>query len=108
METWLVTAYCLGVACGALDHGITTSGARARVGYTAACPPELPFGTALIINGHRWICEDRGSAIQGKRVDLFLSDRKAALRFGARDCACGVLGFRRGRNRGARAKALLG
>src|SRR4051812_36283997 len=30
-----------------------------------ACPPLLKFGTAVEINGRRYVCEDRGSQVQG-------------------------------------------
>lgn len=30
---------------------------------TIACPKELPFGTEIILDGHSYICRDRGSAI---------------------------------------------
>lgn len=70
---WLVTAYCPSYECGALGHGITASGARAVEGFTVACPPELPFGTRLVIDGVGVrVCEDRGSAIRGKHLDLFI------------------------------------
>jgi len=70
---WLVTAYCPSYECGALGHGITASGARAVEGVTVACPPALPFGTRLAIDGVGVrVCEDRGSAIQGRHLDLFI------------------------------------
>jgi len=34
------------------------------VGIAAACPPEWPFGTKVILDGQEWICKDRGGAIQ--------------------------------------------
>jgi 3D (Asp-Asp-Asp) domain-containing protein len=68
----LITSYCPSYACGALDHGITTSGRRAVEGYTIACPPDLPFDTRVLIEGVGLrTCEDRGSAIQGRHLDLF-------------------------------------
>lgn len=70
---WLITAYCPSYECGALGHGITASGVRAVEGVTAACPPELPFGTKLVIEGVGVrVCEDRGSAIQGRHLDIFM------------------------------------
>lgn len=70
---WLVTAYCPSYECGALGHGITASGTRAVEGVTVACPRTLPFGTRLAIEGVGVrVCEDRGSAIRGKHLDLFV------------------------------------
>lgn len=70
---FVITTYCPSRACGALDHGITSSGRHALEGRTVACPPEMPFGTRLLIErvGFR-TCEDRGSAIKGARLDLFV------------------------------------
>lgn len=77
LAVWLVTAYCPSYECGALGHGITASGALAVEGVTAACPPELPFGTRLAIDGVGVrVCEDRGSAIQGRHLDLFIGSLK--------------------------------
>lgn len=73
VAVWLVTAYCPSYECGALDHGITASGAVAVEGVTIACPPELPFGSRLAIEGVGVrVCEDRGSAIRGRHLDLFI------------------------------------
>jgi hypothetical protein len=33
------------------------------VNVAIACPPEMPFGTKLIVNNKTWICMDRGSKI---------------------------------------------
>lgn len=92
VAVWLVTAYCPSYECGALGHGITASGVRAVEGVTVACPPVLPFGTRLAIEGVGVrVCEDRGSAIVGQRLDLFVGgehepDRglKQALAWGRR------------------------
>ncbi|WP_413541957.1 3D domain-containing protein [Brevibacillus sp. WF146] len=66
-------------------HGITASGERVREGVTAACPPELPFGTRVHIEGvGERVCQDRGGAIKGRRVDVYIADRSEALRFGRR------------------------
>lgn len=83
--TVLVTAYCAGPVCGALGT-LTKSGVHAVPGYTAACDPHLlPLGTMFIVEGvpGRWRCEDVGSAVQGRHVDLYLADRKSAIDFGS-------------------------
>lgn len=40
----------------------------------AACPPNFKFGTVLQIEGipHPVVCRDRGGAIKGKRIDLWV------------------------------------
>ena len=30
---------------------------------TIACPPELPFGTKILLDGNMFTCRDRGGAI---------------------------------------------
>lgn len=38
----------------------------------AACPPEMPFGTRLAVEGLGTVtCHDHGSAINGKRLDIW-------------------------------------
>lgn len=108
---YVVTAYCPSYACGALDHGITKSGVRAVEGVTIACPPELPFGTRLAIEGVGVrTCEDRGPDIVGRRLDLFVGSMAEADRGLARARAWGRGGApRRVRvlsRPGQRAKAL--
>ncbi|MBR8661151.1 3D domain-containing protein [Brevibacillus sp. NL20B1] len=83
-ELYEVTAYSVGDDFTP-GHGITASGARVREGITAACPPELPFGTRVHIEGvGERVCLDRGGAIKGRRLDVYIADRSEALRFGRR------------------------
>ena len=53
-----------------------------------ACPPQLPLGTRLEIRSEIvrgiFVCDDRGGAIKGRRVDIYMSDRRRALNFGRR------------------------
>ncbi|WP_412767176.1 3D domain-containing protein [Brevibacillus agri] len=82
LATYEVTAYSVGDDFTP-THGITASGARVREGVTAACPPELPFGTRVHIEGvGERVCLDRGGAIKGRRLDVYMTDRSEALRFG--------------------------
>ncbi|QHZ58619.1 hypothetical protein M655_024945 [Brevibacillus sp. NSP2.1] len=89
-ELYEVTAYTAGPESTGKTrdhpaHGITASGARVREGITAACPPELPFGTRVHIEGvGERVCLDRGGAIKGRRLDVYIADRSEALRFGRR------------------------
>lgn len=60
----------------------TASGVWPVAGRTVAADPSLPFGQELILMGRVWRVEDRGRAIRGKRIDIFLSSCKKALEFG--------------------------
>lgn len=80
----LLTFYCLCFLCtgkhpGDPLSGITSTGARVREGYTAACPPELA-GHFISIEGEGLrMCEDIGGAIKGNHVDLYVSTHEKAL-----------------------------
>lgn len=87
-ETYVVTAYTAGYEStgkhpGDKGYGITASGKHVQEGITIACPPELEFGTKVHIEnvGER-ICYDRGGAIQGKRIDVYMENLHDALEFG--------------------------
>lgn len=82
---WSISAYCASLACGAAGTGITASGVRPVAHYTVACPPELPHGTRLRIEtvGVR-VCEDRGRAIKGRKLDLYLDTIEQAQAWGRR------------------------
>ena len=68
--------------CGKSD-GITASGLKVKEGETIACPPQFPFGTKIDIEGVGVrICEDRGGAIKGNHVDIYVETKKQAFAFG--------------------------
>lgn len=71
---------------GMNGRGITASGVRARRWHTIAASRSYPFGTRIHIPalGKTFVVQDRGGAIRGNRLDLFVGDRKEALRFGRR------------------------
>jgi 3D (Asp-Asp-Asp) domain-containing protein len=81
------TAYCQG--------GTTQSGAKARTGIVAADPKILPVGTVLrILDGARsgvYTVMDTGSAIKGRRIDIFIPDCDAAEEFGERPLRVRIL-----------------
>ncbi len=83
LGTFKLTAYCgCGSCCGS-QGGTTASGARPRVGRTIAVDTSvIPFGTHVIINGHEYVAEDRGGAINGNRIDVFFGDHGSAMDFG--------------------------
>lgn len=64
-------------------YGITASGEKVREGYTLACPPSLPFGTKVAIEGvGERVCTDRGSDITEGRLDVYMTDLEDAISFG--------------------------
>jgi 3D (Asp-Asp-Asp) domain-containing protein len=87
-ETYEVTAYTAyeestGKTPAHPAFGITASGRRVQPGITAACPRELPFGTWLEIEGvGKRRCDDRGGAIRGNRLDIYIPELTDALEFG--------------------------
>ncbi len=63
-------------------QGLTASGWQTGP-QTAACGPDLPFGTHLYIDGVGWrICQDRGGEITEGFVDLWFSTEDEAWEFG--------------------------
>lgn len=73
----LVTAYCQG--------RITYTGTRPRYGECAVDPAIIPLGSMAYVPGYGWChAEDTGGLIRGKRVDVWIGDRAAAVRWGAR------------------------
>lgn len=87
-EIYEVTAYTAGPEStgkrpGDEGYGITTSGNRVKEGLTVSCPKELTLGTRIVIEGvGERRCDDRGGAIKGKRLDLYIADLDRALNFG--------------------------
>lgn len=105
-EEWVVTGYSHGCTKpkSGVEHKepqLTASGKAARVDWTVAGPPHLPFGTRLEL-AHRGVValrevQDRGRAIRGKRLDLFLGDCVSARSWGKQRVWVRVLGQGRGR-----------
>lgn len=87
VRTFRVTAYT-GIDRGESGRDITASGTKAVPYQTVAASKDMPFGTVLIDvkTGHRYIVEDRGGAIKGNSLDLYVgnSNVKAALQFGVK------------------------
>lgn len=90
------TAYDLSFAsCGKYPgdpaYGITYSGTKARPGVIAVDPRVIPLGSTLYIqslDGSRdygfALAQDIGGAIKGNKIDLFIGDNRAAMRYGRR------------------------
>jgi len=77
--------------CGKSD-GITSSGIKVAEKRTLACPPNLPFGTKLSIEGMgEFRCEDRGGAIKGNHIDIYMQTKNEAFAFGRRNLVAEVI-----------------
>lgn len=77
--------------CGKSD-GITASGLKVKEKHTIACPPQFPLGTKLKIDGYGiYVCEDRGGAIKGNHVDIYVQTKKEAFAFGRRNLIAEVI-----------------
>ncbi len=69
---------------GMNGKGLTASGTHVLQGRTVAADRSIPFGTRISIPelGMTLTVEDRGVAIKGNRLDLYMESRKDALKFG--------------------------
>ncbi len=77
-----LTAYCsCAKCCGkwSANAGMTASGAYAQEGVTVAMGG-VPFGTQLVINGHTYTVQDRGTPYG--HVDIYFSNHQSAVQFG--------------------------
>jgi 3D (Asp-Asp-Asp) domain-containing protein len=87
-ETYTITAYTAGPEStgkrpGDAGYGVTASGEYVQEGVTAACPKEIPLYTVVEIEGlGERICHDRGGAIEGNRIDVYMPFVEDALQFG--------------------------
>ena len=68
-----ITAYCpCSKCCGK------------ATGRTVAASSKYAFGTKLNIGGHIYTVEDRGGAITGNKIDIFVNSHSEALQWGVR------------------------
>lgn len=82
--TYKVTAYCPCSKCCGKASGRTASGTKATPGRTVAASSKFAFGTKLNIGGHVYTVEDRGGAVNGNKIDIFVSSHSEALAWGVR------------------------
>ena len=71
------TAYC--------NDPITATGTKPEVGRTIAVDPRvIPYGTRVYIPqlDRVFIAEDCGSAIKGKRIDIYMQDYNTCMEWG--------------------------
>ena len=59
-------------------------GTHATAGRTVAASSKFAFGTKLNINGHTYTVEDRGGAINGNKIDIYVNSHAEALAWGVR------------------------
>lgn len=88
---WLLTAYCSCSKCCNKADGITASGYKLKDSdhlKICAAPKNIPFHTVIHISGG-WngnvTVEDRGGAINGKRLDIYCKSHQDALQFGKKE-----------------------
>lgn len=75
-----------GKSAGHPAYGVTASGARVQEGVTAACPPSMPFGTRVHIEGFGTrVCQDRGSAITSGKLDVYVGSVSQARSLGRKN-----------------------
>jgi 3D (Asp-Asp-Asp) domain-containing protein len=78
----VATAYCAGR--GGVDR-VTATGARAEYGIAAVDSRIIKLGTLLYVQGYGLaLAADRGRAIKGNRIDLFMESYAEAKRWGKR------------------------
>lgn len=67
--------------------GITANGEKVLEGRTIAADPSIPFGTQIYIPELRktFTVTDRGGAIKGDDLDMYMESQKDALKFGNRE-----------------------
>ena len=82
--TYKITAYCPCSKCCGKATGRTASGTRATAGRTVAASSKFAFGTKLNIGGHIYTVEDRGGAVTGNKIDIFVNSHAEALQWGVR------------------------
>lgn len=95
---FLLTAYCACELCCeeyALNRPIDENGKAVVYGSIgdrlfqgvsiAVDPAVIPYGTRVDIDGHVYIAQDCGGAIQGNRIDVYFDNHDDALRFGVQE-----------------------
>ena len=88
MEMFL-TAYCPCEECWGKADGITATGTQATEGRTIAVDPEvIPYGTEVVISGEKYIAEDCGEEIKGRRIDVYFDSHAEAEAYGVKETTC--------------------
>lgn len=85
METTAFTAgfESTGKRPGDKGYGITATGVKAKRGICAVDETVIPMGSSLYVDGYGYcLAADKGSAIKGYKVDVFIPDLEEAQEFG--------------------------
>lgn len=78
-----ITAYCpCAECCGEYADGLTATGLPAEPGIVAVDPEVIPLGSAVIIDGNKFIAADTG--VTGNHIDIFLSYHFQAKEYGVK------------------------
>lgn len=76
-RTFIATAYSL--------KGKMANGQKVHSGAIAADPRVLPIGSMVMIEGMGiFTVKDTGGAIKGNRIDIWMPDKRRAMKFGKR------------------------
>jgi len=88
-QAYIATAYNL--------PGRTASGLRVAKGIIAADPRVLPLGTRVRLEAGpysgEYIVADTGSAVRGRKIDVWVPSYREACRFGRRQIKLSVLSY---------------
>jgi 3D (Asp-Asp-Asp) domain-containing protein len=68
--------------CGIWADGLTASGTVPEQGRTIAADKRFDFGTEIVIGDKTYIVEDRGGAIKGNKIDIYLDSHSECLQRG--------------------------
>lgn len=68
--------------CGIWADGLTASGTVPEEGRTIAMDKRFPFGTEIVIGDTVYRVEDRGGAIKGNKIDIYLDSHSECLKKG--------------------------
>lgn len=83
---FVITHYCrenYPHICNDGDATHTATGTEPTPGRTIAVDPDvIPYGSQVIINGHTYIAEDTGGAINQNRIDIVVDTHTEALEKG--------------------------
>ncbi len=80
LGTFTITHYTNSLECCGKTDGITSTGVKAQPNRTIAVDPGvIPYGTEVIIDGKIYVAEDKGGAIDGKRLDIYVGSMNEAI-----------------------------
>ncbi len=88
VEATAYTAYDEGMS----GQGITATGIKVHPGIVAVDPRVIPLGSVVYIEGMgKFLAADTGGAIKGNKIDIYMTSRKEALKFGRRQVKVYIL-----------------